>query len=105
MENVKYLARSWRTQELKKIAQEKCEIMLQAFTPEGFTVDVYPHDNPAQKWCCGMDGFHRKLSGYLHCKDKEGSDAHIIVHADTREGVHAMLLAHILDGHGFFPLT
>jgi hypothetical protein len=35
----------------------------------------------------------------------DGSDAHFFVMAYTREGIVAKLLAHILDGGGFYPLT
>ena len=46
-----------------------------------------------------------KFRGTVKDSKVDGSDAHFVVSGYTREGVIAKLLACILDGGGFFPLT
>lgn len=98
----KYQARAWRTEHLKEKAIDEVTTMLQAFVPEGFEVHITEAESP-------VPGFPHaqpyKFRGMLRCADPNGSDAHFFVEAYTRQGVIAKLLAHILDGRGFFPLT
>lgn len=98
----KYKARAWRTNVLRREASDEVTKLLQAFVPAHFSVDIKECDEE-------VPGFpyapRYKFSGYVRDPAPEGSDAHFFVMGYTREGVVAKLLAHILDGGGFFPLT
>lgn len=101
-EHYKYQARAWRTEHLRKQAIDEVTKMLQAFIPEGFEVEISECDSP-------VPGFPHakpyKFRGMLHDPNPEGSDAHFFVEGYSREGVIAKLLAHIIEGANFFPLT
>lgn len=101
-DGAKYKARAWRTDTLREEASREVTKMLQAFVPAGFTVEIRECDEP-------VPGFPHappyKYSGILRDSDRDGSDAHFFVLAYTRSGVVAKLLAHILDGGGFYPMT
>ena len=101
-DEAKYQARAWRTDVFRKEASREVLTMLQAFIPEGFIVSISECDE-------AVPGFPHaaryRQRGILHDPSQNGSDAHFYVLAYTREGVIAKLLAHILDGQGFFPLT
>jgi hypothetical protein len=97
-----YFARAWRTDILRKAAEREVVKMVQAFVRSDFhvRVDKVDHEVP---------GFphapNYKIMATLCDKDRDGSDAHICVHAYTEAGALAKLLSTILDGKGFFPLT
>lgn len=100
--DAKYNARVWRTELLRKEAANETAKMLQAFIPEGFTVQITECDEQLPVF---PHASNYRFRGILRDSKIDGSDAHFFVQAYTREGVTAKLLAHILDGQGFFPLT
>jgi hypothetical protein len=101
-DDCKYLARVWRTEVLRHEANEQVEKMLQAFVPERFVVRIEEQEHE-------VPGFpfapRYKFYGTVKDSKPDGSDAHFIVSAYSRQGVLAKLLAVILDDGGFFPLT
>lgn len=101
-DDTKYFARVWRTENLRVTATDEITKILQAFIPEGFHVRI-------DKGEFEVPGFPHapryKVTATLRCKDPEGSDAHFFVQSHTEAGCLAKLLAHILDGRGFYPLT
>jgi len=101
-DDCKYFSRVWRTEVLKQEANEQIEKMLQAFIPERFVVRIEEQDHE-------VPGFpfapRYKFYGTVKDSKPDGSDAHFMVSGYSRHGVIAKLLADILDGGGFFPLT
>lgn len=106
-DEMKYRARAWRTEVLKREARYETARMLQAFLPIGFIVDVREDDHevpgfPHAPWY----KFRATLRDGR--KDDEGrapSDINVNASGYTREGATARLLAYLLDGTCFFPMT
>lgn len=106
-DEMKYRARGWRTEVLKKQAQYEVAKMLQAFLPVGFIVEVREeeHDVP------GFPHAPRYKYRATLCdgrRDEEGrarSDINVNTSGYTREGAQAKLLASLLDTTCFFPMT
>lgn len=100
--DAKYFARGWRTETLKSHAANEVTKMVQAFIPEGFHVKVVEGE-----W--EVSGFphapRHTFMATLRSQDPDGSDAHFVVHSYSEAGCMAKLLAVILDGRGFYPLT
>jgi hypothetical protein len=98
----KYQARCWRDKILREEAAKQVTKMLQAFLPEGFIVRIEERESE-------VPGFPHapryKFSGTFCDGRPDGSDAHFCVEGYSREGVEARLLAIIVEGRGFFPLT
>lgn len=98
-ESTRYWARVWRHETLLREAKIEVEVLLNAFLPAGHVIRIEERDSE-------VPGFphapHYKFSGYF---ENPNSDAHFFVNAYTREGAKAKLLAHILEGRGYFPLT
>lgn len=98
----KYKARAWRTDVLRREAADEVTKLLQAFVPTHFEVGIRECDEE-------VPGFPHapryKFAGKVADASPDGSDAHFIAFGYTRDGVVARLLAHILDGGGFYPLT
>lgn len=97
-----YRARVLRTTVMKDHATKEIMVMLQAFMPQGFVVDI--------KSPSGIHGSNYRLSGILHKEPdpetgERSTSAHIFVEANSRAGIYAKLLAAIIDGSGFFPMT
>lgn len=101
-DKTKYAARAWRTEVLRYEANDQIAKIMQAFVPENFHVELIERESD-------VPGFPHapryKFDAYFKDTRRDGSDAHVIVSAYTREGAVAKLLAYILDGRGFFPLT
>jgi len=99
---VNYDARVWRTSRLRPAAAAEVEKLLTAFIPEGFHVRI-----ELGKLVVDPNGTSRTwpVVATLCDRNPEGSDAHIFVSAETIDGARAKLLAIIIDGGGFFPMT
>jgi hypothetical protein len=108
-----YAARVKRTYELREQSAVEIRKLLEAFRPPNFVIEtrrnLAPARAPERTWF-GQE--HDRLAAdpntwlaYLKDPRPDGSDAHIFVMARTEAGALAKLLAHIIDGGGFFPMT
>jgi hypothetical protein len=106
-----YGARVLRTEVMREHAGEKVAKLVRAFVPKGFEIrierdklvcdanrivggnEVWPYVVTLQDARIGTD------------EHEQATDAHIFVRGKTLPGALANLLAVILDGGGFFPLT
>jgi hypothetical protein len=108
-----YAARVKRTYELREQSAVEIRKLLEAFRPPHYVIEtrrnLVPTPAPERTWF-GQE--HDRLAQdpntwFATLKDPrpDGSDAHIFVMARTEAGALAKLLAHIVDGGGFFPMT
>jgi hypothetical protein len=108
-----YHARVQRTYEIKDRAATEIRRLLEAFRPPHYVIETRrncaPTPKPERTW---FGNEHDELASnprtWIAClKDSrpDGSDAHVYVMAVTETGALAKLLAHIMDGGGFFPMT
>jgi hypothetical protein len=112
-----YYERARRTRELRDQAALEVMRQLEAFRPPNYVIEVRKNAPQQSNVCsaCGVTWFGREFDAlmaspdaWVAClkdPDPKGSDAHIFMMARTREGALAKLLAHIIDGGGFFPMT
>lgn len=102
-----YEARVARTHKLRGEATVDVRRLLEAFKPPGYVIEVQ-RDHPVSD-NSGLRQWPFVVSlrdARLHTKEHEqASDAHIFVCSETEGGAYAKLLAHILEGRGFFPMT
>jgi hypothetical protein len=116
--NRDYHERARRTKEIRELASLDVMRLLEAFRPPNYVIEVrknIPQQPGNGCSTCGGTWFGREFDAlkaspdtWVAClKDPnpKGSDAHIYMMARTREGALAKLLAHIIDGGGFFPMT
>ncbi len=101
-----YHTRCWRTKVLREAAGLEVAKLISAFVPDGFTIQIR-HD----VLVCGGEGPDKDrvwpvvaTLGQFNA-DGSGSDAHFFAAAETTPGVLCKLLAIVLDGRGFYPLT
>jgi hypothetical protein len=111
--NRDYDARVRRTYEIRDRASFEIRKLLEAFRPPTFVIQTRknhaPTPCPERTWFGNEhDALAADPNTWIACLrdvDPKGSDAHIYVMARTENGALAKLLAHILDGGGFFPMT
>lgn len=112
-----YHVRAKRTHELREKSAVQVREMLEAFKPPHYVIETRRNVGHGANPCsaCGVTWFGRELDGlmassgswlaYLKDPRPDGSDAHIFTISRTEAGALAKLLAVIIDGGGFFPMT
>lgn len=101
-----YAARCLRTKVLREHAAREVAIMLRSFVPDGYEIEI-KRDHPVTGE--GGTRLHpvvATLGKWEGIGDqRRGCGAHFFVTADTVNGALCKLLAIILDGHSFYPMT
>ena len=101
LDSMVYQSRVFRTKQLRESSAKQVEIMVRSFLSKDGFIEFQDIDSPKPGFPYAKND---KVSATFR-SDRSPDYAHIFVTAENRDACFAKILAVILEGHGWFPMT